>query len=1478
MLPSLIRIVAVCAGLFSVAGYSNTLSWSGGGGANANWNNSANWGFAGTPANGDTLIFSASQPNLLNTNNIAGLTLNQIRFAGAGGGYDIRGNAFTLTNSIMATNTAGANTIENNITLATSAVRIVVSNGVSLTLDGNLNGSVGVNKAGLGTLTYQGPGDNTYTGTTLVSGGTLQLNVGGYNAFEGPLVIGDGTGTGSPTVQDLIYEEISEAVPITINVNGTLNLNGNNETIGTNLTLFGGTIQTGTGTLTLAANSTITVAGYGASYIYGNLNIGSGTLTLQGNGAALNVNATVSGSANIVQNGCLGTGWYSANTYSGNFTVNGCSSVDLISSLALGNPTNAMTLNGQASVQITANINITNQSLTINSTNPYALYVYGTSTNSWQANFTLGSACTIDVETNCALNLIGPIGGSGGVTKIGQGRLVYAGTNNNTYAGLTTVNQGELDLAKSGGVVSAIPPFGLGLVIGDGVDAAIVRNYGSAQIWGFAPMTITNSGVWDLNNYYDSAAPLTLNGGQITTGSGFCAMINTVNVGASSTVSGNVRLDSPTVVFSDNANLYMNASVSSYAANYGLAKAGVGYMYLSASNSYGGLTQVQGGMLYVENPLALGGTNSGTVVSSGASLVLDGNVCVTNEALTLNGLGASSDWGALDVESGIHTWAGPVTNNANSTLDAWNSGSELHINGPISGGGGLELFGYSSGGGTHFFEGSAANTYAGTTTVDAGTTLVLNNTAFDGAIPHDLNINGTVRNLHDSEINNSSTVTIGPSGLLDLSGGGDGIGSLNGSGSVNLGANYVNSFGSGSHTYSGVISGSGEFDVAANNITYTLNGNNTYTGLTRLYDGYTSIVKINDSQPQSPVYVGNLATLGGSGTVGTITANGIISPGNSPGILTSSNVTFSASGIFSVELTGPTPGSGYDQLNVRGTNNLASAMLNLNLAFTTPVAIGQQFTIINNDGTDPITGIFAGYPQGSTWLQNGYKVLISYVGGTGNDVMLTLTSIPGAVTGSTVTSGNGSHGIDPNDCNNLSLVITNTAGTPMTGINATLSTTTEGVLITQPYATYPNIPANGSGTNIAPFQISTLPSFVCGNTINLQLIVNSSLGSFTMNYVLNTGESAAPTRFDNNTITNVPDIGTIESTNNVTSWSGGPITKVTVSLWLVAPIDSDLNLSLISPDGTTVPLSTANGAGANFGSGSADASRTTFDDSAATAITAGSPPFVGTFRPQSPLSAFIGTSPFGAWRLHIQDSFGSGSPDTLRAWSLFLSGTSCNTGSGICDLCMPAITNAITLSDPVQTGRWIGNSVVASCGTPKTWAGTSAGSLHYDVYTFTNTSPADACVTVELQSPSNILATAYLNSFNPASITSNYLGDAGNSTHGGQTTFSCTVPAGATLWVVVTEVIANAGTQPYTLQLSGLPCPPPTLSIQPVPANKARLYWPTWAGGYKLEATPSLLQTNWAYVTNEPIVSALKYNVTNSAMNPTNRFYRLHKP
>jgi hypothetical protein len=103
------------------------------------------------------------------------------------------------------------------------------------------------------------------------------------------------------------------------------------------------------------------------------------------------------------------------------------------------------------------------------------------------------------------------------------------------------------------------------------------------------------------------------------------------------------------------------------------------------------------------------------------------------------------------------------------------------------------------------------------------------------------------------------------------------------------------------------------------------------------------------------------------------------------------------------------------------------------------------------------------------------------------------------------------------------------------------------------------------------------------------------------------------------------------------------------------------------------------------------------------------------------------------------------------------------------------------------------------------------------------------------------------------------------------------VPAGATFLVVVTEVIANAGTQPYILQLSGLPCPPPTLSIQPVATNQARLYWPTWAGGYLLVSESNIVFNAWAMVTNEPIVGNHLYNVTNTII-PPDRFYRLRKP
>ncbi len=242
----LLLFFSVAMGWMHPGARAASLSWSGGGGANANWNNSANWGFAGIPASGDTLIFPASQPNLLNTNNLVGLTLNQIRFVGAGGGYNIRGNAIILTNHIEATNSAGANSLGTPITLATKDQIINVT--ISLTNAGSLSGSVGVIKNGAGSLSYEAAISNPYSGTTTVNGGTLLLHCGGISsAFAGPLVINN-----AAVRLTTLDRELPNFQPITINAGGLLDLNNLNEDIGGSLTLNnGGTINVGTAALTI---------------------------------------------------------------------------------------------------------------------------------------------------------------------------------------------------------------------------------------------------------------------------------------------------------------------------------------------------------------------------------------------------------------------------------------------------------------------------------------------------------------------------------------------------------------------------------------------------------------------------------------------------------------------------------------------------------------------------------------------------------------------------------------------------------------------------------------------------------------------------------------------------------------------------------------------------------------------------------------------------------------------------------------------------------------------------------------------------------------------------------------------------------------------------------------------------------------------------------------------------------------------------
>ena len=140
------------------------------------------------------------------------------------------------------------------------------------------------------------------------------------------------------------------------------------------------------------------------------------------------------------------------------------------------------------------------------------------------------------------------------------------------------------------------------------------------------------------------------------------------------------------------------------------------------------------------------------------------------------------------------------------------------------------------------------------------------------------------------------------------------------------------------------------------------------------------------SAPISPAGVGSM-------TLNASTTNGFIQPTTS-GI----DITLASAGVVTIDgplacpITGIAPDSGIPQLKIAGGVNLNGRALNLT-GTTFAGAIGNSFTVVDNDGSDPINGSFLGMPEGGTLLwpaSTNLHARISYVGGDGNDAVLTL--------------------------------------------------------------------------------------------------------------------------------------------------------------------------------------------------------------------------------------------------------------------------------------------------------------------------------------------------------------------------------------------------------------------------------------------------------------------------------------------------------
>ena len=91
------------------------------------------------------------------------------------------------------------------------------------------------------------------------------------------------------------------------------------------------------------------------------------------------------------------------------------------------------------------------------------------------------------------------------------------------------------------------------------------------------------------------------------------------------------------------------------------------------------------------------------------------------------------------------------------------------------------------------------------------------------------------------------------------------------------------------------------------------------------------------------------------------------------------------------------------------------------------------------------------------------------------------------------------------------------------------------------------------------------------------------------------------------------------------------VEKVEIELSIQHTYDADLNIWVVSPEGTLVCLSDDNGGPDD------NYTNTVFDDDADISIVDGSAPFTGRYRPEVSLAEFAGEDPNGVWLLRVLD-------------------------------------------------------------------------------------------------------------------------------------------------------------------------------------------------------------------------------------------------
>ena len=875
----------------------------------------------------------------------------------------------------------------------------------------NGGGNVQVNN---GTLTLSGA--NTYTGNTLLSGGSLVANRaenlgvngplgnGGFISFTGGTLVFSSVNTydysprfTNSASQSFRFDTAGQNVTFT-NVlastggtltklgSGTLTLSGANTYDGATAVGAGKLViqgSQGNGAITVSNSTALGATGSGAQITPASLTVGtSSSATLEFN----NVNSTTT--ALIASAGAVSAGGtITVNVNSGSFTIG--QSYPLFSwtsgsapAVTLGTLTGAggnLTTNGN-----TIKLNIT--SLAFLWTGIANGNWDPTTANNWKVNgvsqlFNNGGTALFDDtatgQTNVTLNApISPasvtvnsstkiysltssgtnlIGGSGGLTKSGSTTLTLAG-GVNTYSGVTTLNAGTVSV---GALANGGSPSDIGQA--NNTAASLVLNGGTLVYTGGAQTS-------------DHLFTLGTAGGKIDDEGGASLVLN--NSGPVAMSGSGAR----TLTLAGTGADELDASLSDNGGATALTKLGAGSWIVTANNSISGAVTINSGTLQVGNAGATGSVGSGNVAINPGSSVLNYNRTGTVTNGTVSGVGSVSvNGGVTVVLPNNNNYSGGTTIDSASTLQVGTGGAtgQLSPNANITVDGTLSFntagtFAYGgtgiNGGGNVIVKGGGkiislgANSYSGWTLIGSGSTFQP--------------CQGNQGALASSVVTNNGTLLL--------------IRQDNGV-----------------FTYIGPVTGSGQVLVDANNFNagdVTLAGNCDYTGGTLIGDNglivgdgsgngwiTNNVTFVNSTQvpndnartltfnrPDNVTFPGNIVTnfTSPQNNLGVVVQNGsgtlTLTGTNTYGSGTTINV-----GTLQVGNGGTsgTIGSGNVTDNSALIFNLSSpASLNVGSLFGTGTAV--QF----GSGTTTLTGSSNGI-TGTITISNGTLVLAGSVGG-----------------------------------------------------------------------------------------------------------------------------------------------------------------------------------------------------------------------------------------------------------------------------------------------------------------------------------------------------------------------------------------------------------------------------------------------------------------------------------------------------------------